>query len=135
MNNMNNPKQILWTDLNSEPPKNYLWQKEDGIYNWINNIGWKKIMSSNGSDSGNSDSGGGDVPSKEVTIDDVVKFMHDAIAGVGYGQMFPYETWDEIPNIINAGANTVGKSTTDSSLMQEVFLHLPGYIIGIPKSM
>lgn len=37
---MNNPKQILWTDLNSAPPKNYLWQKEDGIYvnvggNWI----------------------------------------------------------------------------------------------------
>jgi len=29
---MNNPKQILWTDLNSAPPKNYLWQKKDGIY-------------------------------------------------------------------------------------------------------
>ena len=79
--------------------------------------------------------GGGDTPSGEVTIDDVVKFMHDTIAAIGYGEMFPYETWNEIPDIINAAANTVGKSTTDSTFMQDVFLNIPGYIIGIPKSM
>lgn len=33
---MNNPKQILWIDANSTPPHNYLWQKEDGIYTFIN---------------------------------------------------------------------------------------------------
>lgn len=33
---MSNPKQILWTDTNSMPPHNYLWQKEDGIYTFVN---------------------------------------------------------------------------------------------------
>ena len=79
--------------------------------------------------------GSGDTPSGEVTIDDVVKFMHDTIADAGYGQIFPYETWDEIPNIINAAGNTVGKSTADSALMRDIFLNLPGYIIGTAKSM
>ena len=41
---MNNPKQILWTDLNSAPPKNYLWQKEDGIYTNVNG-NWIKTKS------------------------------------------------------------------------------------------
>ena len=84
---------------------------------------------------GGGSGGGGDTPSGEVTIDDVVKFMHDTIADAGYGQMFPYETWDEIPNIINAAGNTVGKSTADSALMRDIFLNLPGYIIGTAKSM
>lgn len=79
--------------------------------------------------------GGGDTPSGEITIDDVVKFMHDTIAAIGYGEMFPYETWNDIPDITNATPNTVGKSTTDSTFMQDVFLNIPGYIIGIPKSM
>lgn len=85
-----------------------------------------------GENGGNS---GGDVVPTEITIDTVVKFMHDTIADAGYGEMFPYETWDEIPNIINASSNTVGKSTTDSALMGDVFLNIPGYIIGIPKSI
>ena len=38
---MNNLKQILWTDPNSVPPKNYLWQKKDGIYTFINGS-WKR---------------------------------------------------------------------------------------------
>lgn len=38
---MNNLKQILWTDPNSAPPKNYLWQKKDGIYTFINGS-WKR---------------------------------------------------------------------------------------------
>ena len=36
-----NPKQILWTDTNSAPPSNYLWQKEDGIYTFVNG-NWKR---------------------------------------------------------------------------------------------
>lgn len=46
---MNNPKQILWTDLNSIPPKNYLWQKEDGIYACVNG-NWIKTKSFGSSD-------------------------------------------------------------------------------------
>ena len=79
--------------------------------------------------------GGGDTPSGEVTIDDVVKFMHDTIDDAGYGEMFPYETWDEIPDITNAAANTIGKSTTDSAFIGDVFLNIPGYIIGTAKSI
>lgn len=135
-------KTIIWED-NNEPPKDYIWAKKDGKFyeysyttrSWVES---KSISgeSGNSDDGGEDDSGGGgDIPSKEVTINDVVKFMHDTIAGVGYGELFPYETWDEIPDIINASINTVGKSTTDSALMQDVFLNLPGYIVGTPKSM
>ena len=53
-------KVIIWKD-NNEPPKNYVWVKSDGNAYEFNHTSrqWEKIMSSNGSDSGNSDSGGG----------------------------------------------------------------------------
>ena len=38
---MSNLKEILWTDPNSAPPKNYLWQKKDGIYTFTSS-GWKR---------------------------------------------------------------------------------------------
>ncbi len=31
----------MWGDLNSVPPRNYLWNREDGIYKWFGDS-WKK---------------------------------------------------------------------------------------------
>ena len=97
------------------------------IHKAIENCGHNK-------DDGDSGSGG-DTPSEEVTIDDVVKFMHDIITDAGYGEIFPYETWNEIPNANEPVANTVCKSTTSVQLIQDVFLNIPGYIIGTPRTL
>lgn len=77
--------------------------------------------------------GGGNTPSGDITIDDVVKFMHDTINNVAPGA-FPYTTWDEIPDIqvtesviTNKG---IFKSTNSTAGFSEVYLYIPNYIIG-----
>lgn len=84
-----NPIKKFWYDENSEPPKNYIWVKNDKQYEFnVSERKWKEINSSE--ESGSS--------SKEVTIDDVVKFIHDdALAFTQDESIFPYTTYDEIP--------------------------------------
>lgn len=82
----------------------------------------------------NGGNGGEDVVPAEITIDMVVKFIHDDAANAGYPEMFPYETWNEIPDITESGTG-VGKSTTSSPLFGNKILEIPGYVIGFPKSM
>lgn len=81
-----NPTKKFWYDENSEPPKNYIWVKNDKQYEFsVSERRWKEISSSE--ESGSS--------SKEVTINDVVKFIHD---NWNFTQVnFPYTTYNEIP--------------------------------------
>lgn len=83
------PTKKFWYDENSEPPKNYIWVKNDKQYEFsISARKWKEIGSSE--ESGSS--------SKEVTIDDVVKFIHDDVLASTHDESnFPYTTYDEIP--------------------------------------
>jgi hypothetical protein len=91
-----------------------------GLINFpTRHIRWIKVEPDNG----------GDIPSGDTTIDDVVKFMHDALES--YPGLFPYTTWDSIPNFedVNSGmcktdnpANRAGLSST--------LLSIPQYIIG-----
>lgn len=76
--------------------------------------------------------GGGNTPSGNITIDDVVKFIHDSFGS--YPDLFPYVTWDEIPNIadsINAESG-IYKATNenDISRFNRLYLATPSYIIG-----
>ena len=83
------PIKKFWYDENSEPPKNYIWVKNDKQYEFnVSERKWKEINSSE--ESGSS--------SKEVTIDDVVKFIHDDSLALTHDESnFPYTTYDEIP--------------------------------------
>jgi len=81
-----NPTKKFWYDENSEPPKNYIWVKNDKQYEFsVSERRWKEISSSE--ESGSS--------SKEVTIDDVVKFIHDNNNELS----FPFVQWSDIPVI------------------------------------
>jgi len=50
--------------------------------------------------------GGGNTPSGDITIDDVVKFIHD---NVHDETVFPYTTWDDIPYLLDANATELCK--------------------------
>ena len=81
-----NPTKKFWYDENSEPPKNYIWVKNDKQYEFsVSERRWKEISSSE--ESGSS--------SKEITIDDVVKFIHDNNNELS----FPFTQWSDIPII------------------------------------
>ena len=83
------PTKKFWYDENSEPPKNYIWVKNNKQYKFsVSERKWKEINSSEESSSS----------SKEVTIDDVVKFIHDDVLASTHDENnFPYTTYDEIP--------------------------------------
>lgn len=74
--------------------------------------------------------GGGNTPSGDITIDDVVKFIHDTFENVAPG-MFPYTTWDSIPNYDDAAGGTMCKTTNSGSDFDLFTLNIPSYIIGI----
>ena len=75
--------------------------------------------------------GGGDDSSKEITIDDVVKFIHDDLADTPIVSMFPYTTWDEIPEYEDVD---IGMCKTDNPAnitgFSNFILDTPSYIIG-----
>lgn len=76
--------------------------------------------------------GGGNTPSGDITIDDVVKFIHDAITSVA-PDMFPYTTWDSIPNYDDAESGTICKSSSDDDNFETITLNIPSYVIGIKE--
>lgn len=73
--------------------------------------------------------GGGNTPSGDITIDDVVKFIHDDLANSPAASIFPYTTWDSIPNY-NDVENGICKGTTEDRF-SETILNLPLYTIGL----
>lgn len=118
-----NPTKKFWYDENSEPPKNYIWVKNDKQYKFsVSERRWKEISSSE--ESGSS--------SKEITIDDVVKFIHD---NINDESSFPFTNWIDIPNCINAKPGDYCKETELGELEEFQFnskiLAIPHYIIGI----
>lgn len=86
------------------------------------------------SDSGASD---GSSASGEITIDDVVKFIHDDLeknAPPFISEMFPYTTWDDIPNYDDARGGTYCKSNgDDEDEFSTIALATANYAIGIKK--
>lgn len=73
--------------------------------------------------------GGGNTPSGDITIDDVVKFIHDNVEETRPG-MFPYTTWDEIPDYNSAENGNLCKTNNISDEMSNLVLKLPNYKIG-----
>lgn len=73
--------------------------------------------------------GGGNTPSGDITIDDVVKFIHDTAENVT-PNMFPYTTWDSIPNYDDAEEHRICKTTNSGRNFKMFILNIPSYIIG-----
>ena len=76
--------------------------------------------------------GGG---SNEITIDDVVKFIHDNIENIAPGA-FPYTTWDDIPEYEDVNGGDICKTDKPGNIsgFSNFLLNLPQYIIGQKKS-
>lgn len=86
-----------------------------------------------GKSDGSSD--GSESISKEVTIDDVVKFIHDEVKSIFPGA-FPYTTWNSIPNVDDVDGGQICKSTNgDTSAFISITLNTPSYIIGVARGI
>lgn len=94
-----------------------------GLINFpTRHIRWIKVEPDNG----------GDIPSGDITIDDVVKFIHDDVENV-YPGIFPYTTWDSIPNFEDANINNICKTDNAANRpgISNIILSIPLYIIGV----
>ena len=93
-----------------------------GLINFpTRHIRWIKVEPDNG----------GDIPSGDTTIDDVVKFIHDDLENSAPG-MFPYTTWDSIPNYDDASDGAICKGTNvTQNMFRSIILSIPSYSIGI----
>jgi len=77
--------------------------------------------------------GGGNTPSGDITIDDVVKFIHDDLENVDPG-IFPYTTWNDIPDYEDADSGEVCKTDDISGKkISPMALNIPSYVIGQKK--
>ncbi len=78
--------------------------------------------------------GGGNTPSGDITIDDVVKFIHDATEI--YHGSFPYTTWDEIPEYEDANGGDICKTDNPANIsgFSNFILNAPSYLIGKKRS-
>jgi hypothetical protein len=76
---------------------------------------------------------------KEITIDDVVKFIHDDIeknAPSFISKKFPYTTWDDIPDYDNANTGDYCKTNDDDGQeFSNIALYTPSYVIGIKGTL
>ena len=73
---------------------------------------------------------GGDIPSGDTTIDDVVKFIHDNVENIAPG-MFPYTTWNDIPDYDDVSTGQFCKTNNISGKQFDMtVLNIPSYIIG-----
>lgn len=75
--------------------------------------------------------GGGNTPSGDITIDDVVKFIHDDLKNFPFIS-FPYTTWNDIPDYKDANDGEVCK-TNDSydKVFNKLILDFSSYTIGV----
>lgn len=78
--------------------------------------------------------GGGNIPSGDITIDDVVKFIHDGLekyAPPFISEKFPYTTWDDIPDYNDVDDGDYCKTNDDDGLeFNSIILYVPNYVIG-----
>lgn len=74
--------------------------------------------------------GGGNTPSNDITIDDVVKFIHDEVESFRPG-FFPYTTWDDIPDYLDADNGDFCKTNmiTGQTSFSQILLNIPQYVI------
>lgn len=72
--------------------------------------------------------GGGNTPSGDITIDDVVKFIHDDLVKIN-PNIFPYTTWDAIPDYDDAEDGQICKTDKPKKL-DNIILSIPHYTIG-----
>lgn len=78
--------------------------------------------------------GGGNTPSGDITIDDVVKFIHDDFKNIPLSDFFPYTTWDDIPDYNDVGDGEVCKTDDiDGKNFISYILVTPSYVIGVKK--
>lgn len=76
--------------------------------------------------------GGGNTPSGDITIDDVVKFIHDDLvksAPPFISEKFPYTTWNDIPDINDVKNGKICKDSNPNGFNQ-FLLSTPSYNIG-----
>lgn len=79
--------------------------------------------------------GGENTPSGDITIDDVVKFIHDDIKNES-PDMFPYTTWDSIPNYEDVGNGEICKTNDISTkIFSMIILNIPYYVVGIKSQL
>ena len=112
----------IWHDENSEPPKNYLWDKGGKLFKYTEGQ-WKEVGKQNPSGDDH-----GDEEKLDPTIDDVVLFIHNKMELENEGS-FPYTTWAEIPNVEDADAGCICKGEAMGS-METLLLNLNGCYIG-----
>lgn len=78
--------------------------------------------------------GGGNTPSGDITIDDVVKFIHDDFVKNGppfMSELFPYTTWDDIPDYEDVSNGDFCKTNDDDGkAFTKIVLYISNYIIG-----
>ena len=83
--------------------------------------------------------GGGNTPSGDITIDDVVKFIHDDLVKNGppfINEMFPYTTWNDIPVYEDANNGKICKTNdTDGKNFSEFILNTSSYFIGVKSGL
>lgn len=76
--------------------------------------------------------GGGNTPSGEITIDDVVKFIHDKLKNTPMSEDFPYTTWNDIPDYEDVDLGEICKSNDfNSERFSPMILNIPFYVIGV----
>lgn len=79
--------------------------------------------------------GGGNTPSDDITIDDVVKFMHDDLvknAPPFISENFPYTTWDDIPDYEDVNVGEICKTNDiDGKKFSGFTLNTASYFIGV----
>ena len=81
---------------------------------------------------GDNNDGGGNTSSDDITIDDVVKFIHDDFADTPAADMFPYTTWNDIPDYEDVSVGQICKTDDVSGKnFNMTVLFTPSYIIGI----
>ena len=72
---------------------------------------------------------------KEITIDDIVKFLHDDLvkhAPPFISEKFPYTTWNDIPYYDDANDGDYCKvDVLDEQVFSEIILLTSNYVIGI----
>lgn len=76
--------------------------------------------------------GGGNTPSGDITINDVVKFIHDKFKNTPVGEKFPYTTWNDIPDYDDANDDEACKTNNPyNKPFSGTILNVPPYFIGI----
>ena len=96
-----------------------------GLINFpTRHIRWIKVEPDSSSDD--------NIPSGDITIDDVVKFIHDTLENENVAPgVFPYTTWNDIPDYLNANMGKYCKASSidEGMSVSTILLNIPQYAI------